>query len=232
MFCATTLMTIALTTPSIDIAGKGPPVLFQTGMYNTFPRFFYGRFLKEMQKSTSIITTREDLNDPDMIDRIADSVGANSIGLVTHSGMNPSLLESGRIERSVLLDPLSIPDLTFFEGMQSSNAIALSPTRIIRSGWTLNAIPETFRLSVDGAQELSHDAGPVDILDNMYGGIANNMGLRYIRQPNPETRSFAEWAAAPTTKTTQTRNEYRNDIVNQCLDFLLERSSALTITVE
>ena len=233
MFCAATLMTFALTTPSIDIAGKGPPVLFQTGMYNTFPRFFYSRFLKDMQKSTSIITTRENLNDPGVIDRIADSLGADSIGLLTHSGMNPSLLESGRIERSVLLDPISIPDLTLFEGVQPSKATALSPTCIISSGWTLNAIPETFRLGVDGAQEWSHDAGPVDILDNIYGGIADNMGLRYIRQTNPETRSFAEWAAAPSKQATQTRNEYRHGIVEQCLDFLLERSSALaTITVE
>lgn len=233
MFCATTLMTIALTTPSVHITGKGPPVLFQTGIYNTLPRFFYSRFLKEMEKSTSIITTRENLNDLSTIDRIADSLGAESIGLITHSGMNPSLLESSRVERSVLIDPISIPDLTLFEGVQASKAIALSPTCIIRSGWTLDAIPESFRLDVDGAQESSNEAGPVDILDNIYGGVADNMGLRYIRQTNPETRSFSNWSATSSTKVTQTRNDYRHDIVKQCLDFLLDRSSALTtITVE
>lgn len=227
MLCSLTPVIVAMATPSFRITGAGPPVVFHTGMYNTLPHFVYSRLLREMGKSVSVITTKESPIDATTIDDIADAIGADTIGLVTHSGLLPTVLESPRVQRAVLIDPFTFPDLSLTDGIRSTRVSTAVPTRIIRGGWSFPSVPKSFRIVVENADEIVHnEAGPTDLFDNLYAGIAERMGARTERN-SKDLQSFQEWTSTPSVIPGQERDQYRMDIVHECVDFLLDRTRVL-----
>ena len=92
--------------------GRGPPVLFSTGLFGTMPQQFYTQFIKSLKHNVTVITldgvmpiTPKDITD------LADSLKVDSLTYVGHSSFNPHLLETDRINNALLIDPIVIPTL-------------------------------------------------------------------------------------------------------------------------
>ena len=92
--------------------GRGPPVLFSTGLFGTMPQQFYNELIKSLKHNVTVVTldgampiTPKDITD------LADSLKVDSLTYVGHSSFNPDLLETDRINNALLIDPIVIPAL-------------------------------------------------------------------------------------------------------------------------
>jgi hypothetical protein len=199
------------------------------------PRFMYSRFLREMEKSVSVITTDQSPMDDEVVDSIARSIGAETIGLVTHSGVRPSIVSNSRIERCIMLDPIAVPHINTQDGVHAPCVTPSSPTHVIRTGGDAEGmVANAISLRVNGASESMYDqAGQSDVLDNIFARVFNGIGMNGRSNAAPTIQSYDQWNGIVGSKPAhESRNEFRKRIVKECVDFLMHRSHSIIKTAE
>ena len=221
---------------NIRLVGKqGPPVLFQTGLFGTIPRFMYGEFTRELEKYFTMIYSDEKLLNDNGVNIIADAIGAEKIGLVTHSSLMPSLLTSDRIARSVLLDPVIFPAgfNPLGEGMYSTQISGQAPTRILRAGRSTNRfIPESFEVDLNNAEVVTFEsAGHSDVLDDIYADTASKIGILGLAEGSSQMYTFDAWKTTPKSANIKNiRKKYRAELVDSIVSFF-ENPATVTLDV-
>ena len=98
----------------LTISGKGPPILFSPGLYGTMPPQFYNNFLNKLKKNNTIITydNYQQLNS-ESINDVTRAIGVDKISYVSHSSFDPDILNNEIINKAVLLDPITVPNVNF-----------------------------------------------------------------------------------------------------------------------
>lgn len=155
--------------------GRGPPLLFSTGLAGTMPRYLYKDVITRLEKDFTVFTCPEARS----MDELADAIGARTVALVTHSSFRPELLLSNRVERAVLCDPAMVPDAeeSVRRGRLSPQAVRVPcPTLVIRteSAYESGFIPSAFdaRLLADDLRTVTiGDAGHADLLDDRWAAL-------------------------------------------------------------
>ena len=69
----------------LTLVGKGPPVVFSSGLYNTIPYFMYNKLLNKMKDKVTIVSINDfsPLGKKD-IDDIAQTLNVDKISYISH----------------------------------------------------------------------------------------------------------------------------------------------------
>ena len=212
--------------------------MFSGGLYGSMTHRIYSQLINDLKKDFTIInfnniglTKREDL------ESLADALGVKKIGFISHSSVDHTILESNRLEKAVLCDPVGLPNIQ--NGFTSSTITSIAPVLLLNDEKAYNSefpfIINGFSLDIMGAdviEETFQEMGHADILDDTWANVAGHWGIEGVKF-SPSKLNFDEWSndLRQTSEKTQIRNEYRSKIASKIKDFFFQKKDEVT-TVE
>ena len=218
LFCA--LSSLAVSLQDLKIVGSGPPVVVSTGLFNTVPSLFYSDMMKQMQKKMTLV--RSEMAGPIRktdIDLIADFLRVDRVGFFSHSSFDRLVLESPRLHRAVVCDPICLPSLRRMDRRVTAACPVLEVrARRLYSGTI--PLPQFNRIVVDGdvTRLECNAAGHTDIMDDAWADAANVIGLWDAMVEERFTYhnyKYVERRRIP-------RREYRAELTEQIVNFLMQ----------
>ena len=226
---------------SVSLHGRGPPVLFSTGLFSTMPHWIYSEFFKQMIPNVTMVV----LNGPspltvNRIEEIADAVAVDRIGFLAHSSTDRSILDSPRVGSVVLCDPVVVPQLSLTLQMSSSDVVNPIPFLVLRAGQSyasdddgLSPIPNYLapRLPMQTTDTITFDGmGHADLLDDTWAELGASI-IPWMRGPRRPTRPFRDWTFMWISREISTvRRTYRRNVAHRALDHFLRNTSPYSIS--
>lgn len=218
---------------SVTLHGRGPPVLFSTGLFGTMPHWIYSEFFKQMTPNVTMVV----LNGPspltgDRIEEIADAVAVDRIGFFAHSSTDRLILDSPRVGSVVLCDPVVMPQVSLSLEMTSSEVNNPVPFLVMRAGQSYasddgggpSPIPDYLgpNLPSDSTTTITFDGmGHADLLDDTWAELGATT-IPWMRGPASPTRSFLDWRFTRTSRElSKARRTYRADVAQRALAHFL-----------
>lgn len=211
--------------------GRGPPVLFSTGLFGTMPQQFYNELIKSLKHNVTVVTldgampiTPKDITD------LADSLKVDSLTYVGHSSFNPDLLETDRINNALLIDPIVIPALDIngllSGGLNNIDGRTITvdyPVVVIKSEKLYQSkldLPTWQELQINGhvQNEVYDGVGHPDILDDTWANIAKGTDLWGTAQG--KTMSFKDWKYDNKNTVPAIRKNYRDYVSTRILNLV------------
>ena len=225
----------------VSLVGTGPPVIFSSGLFSTMPRALYNDFVANLKKNVTIVSvdnfsplSKRDIND------IVDTLNVNSVSYISHSSFQPDILESDKINKAVLVDPICLPKVDV--GNLNSvdvNAVNIDvkfPVMIFKAEKLYEGdktLPEWQDPQINGivCTETIDNVGHPDLLDDTWADIAKNLGFWNTAQG--EKVDFKDWKFIKNSNLKQIRKKYRDYVADKALDFInKDNSDALIISPE
>jgi len=216
---------------SATLNGRGPPVLFSTGLFGTMPEQFYTQLIKNMKHNVTIVTLDGIMPImPKDITDLADSLKVDSITYAGHSSFNPVLLETDRINNALLIDPIVIPEFDIngilSGGLNNIETTSISvnyPVIVIKSEKLYQSkldLPTWQELEINGnvQSEIFNGVGHPDILDDTWANLAKSTELWGTAQG--ETVGFKEWKYDNKNTIPSIRKEYRQYVSRKILELV------------
>ena len=238
MFSLTSILALSfnLFNPSImlnsgkrlSVIGNGPPVVFSAGLYGTMPRLLYNDFINTLKNNITIVSINDfkPITKTD-IDDIANSLGVDSVSYISHSSFYPEVLESKKINKAILIDPICLPKIDI-EGMNSLEIKPPKinvdyPLKIFKAEKLYNTkkpLPDWQTPTIEGNvdDEIIVNIGHPDILDDFWANIAKKIG--FWETTEGEIVNHKDWKFTQKNNIEKSRKEYRNYISDKCLKFL------------
>ena len=211
--------------------GRGPPVLFSTGLFGTMPPQFYNELIKSLKHNVTVVTVDGPMPImPKDITELADSLKVDSLTYVGHSSFNPDLLETDRINNALLIDPIVIPSLDIngllsggLNNIEGRSVTVDYPVVVIKSEKLYESkldLPTWQELIINGEVEndVYDGVGHPDLLDDTWANIAKTTDLWGTATGN--IMSFKEWKYNHKNTVPQTRKDYRKFISKKVLDLV------------
>lgn len=201
--------------------GSGPPVVFSPGLLGLASWRFYLSFIDELKPNLTVAVLPGPISVTD-VERVADAIGAQEVGFLSHSALDANVLESPRVRRSVVCDPIGLP-------WSRLDVQAAHPTLEVRANllYADNALPQFNQVRVSGedvARE-AYDAGHADLLDDTWAELAARSRLWSSVDGDPPQVSYDEWSSKDARKKRDgrgQRREYRTALASRVTDFFLE----------
>ena len=180
----------------------------------------YSKLLSGLTDDFSVMTLdgvgilrRED------VEAIANAIGAETVGLLTHSSFDYSSLQSSRVARAALLDPNALPELDGFWSLRPRRIVADVPTLIVMSEHAYEGespfIIDHFSANIEGpcvSEEKRHDVGHCDILDDTWADFGDRLGIKgYRATTESSTKPFSEWTFTSPRRASSDRRKVRSD---------------------
>lgn len=167
---------------NVIVLGKGPPVVFSTGLYGTVPYQFYNTIINECKKELSVVVF-DDVS-PVMkkdVEEAADAIGAQKVGFLSHSSLDLDILTSDRIEKAMLHDPITLPQLSLV-GLETSEVETVLDVTVVNAENLLNGkvpLPAFNIPIIEGNCNYITDVnvGHSDMLDPFWAGTARRFPL-------------------------------------------------------
>ena len=208
--------------------GNGPPVLFSTGLFGTMPSQFYNEVINKLRKNITVVTIDGILPiTPKDVVELTDALKVDRISYVSHSSFNSGILETGKLNSAVLLDPIVIPQFNI-NGFNTESVDVDYPVLVIKSEKLYQSkldLPSWQELEINGNvnNEIYDDVGHPDILDDMWANVAKSTQLWGTAQG--DIMPFNQWKFDNTNTIPKIRREYREYVskkilqhVNNCLN--------------
>lgn len=204
------------------LRGNGPPLLFSPGLFGTMPPLFYNNFLNNLKKNLTIITINDfsPLEKSDIID-VTKSLCVDSIAYLSHSSFNPTILETEKINKAILLDPICVPNIDF--GGVNKQIIQIEyPALLIKADKLYNSEPtipswQTPNIKGNVSEIYYKNVGHPDILDNRWANIAKRYG--FWDTSDGEMQNFKDWKFNK-NNLNRVRKNYRNYVSKKSIDFI------------
>jgi hypothetical protein len=241
------LITATLTfwgSPKIDLSsgakatliGKGPPVVFSTGLFGSMPTFLYSDLFKDLKKNVTIVSIDRPFISTETLEEVCEALGVNEVGFMAHSSFDSRVLTSPRLRCAVLCDPIVLPHVTGFgfqsNPFQSPSIDVAGPVLDIRAERSYNAdaiqIPIPVYLApepVDGSKwsvMTMFGIGHADLLDDRWADLGANL-IPWINGPIPPVRDFNTWTIENSKRmdVQYIRKEYRKHVATLAAKHLL-----------
>ena len=222
--------------------GRGPPVLFSTGLFGTMPQQFYNEVIKNLKHNVTVVTLDGimPIMPKDIID-LADTLKVDTITYVGHSSFNPDLLETDRINNALLIDPIVIPSLDIngilsggLNNIEGRSVTVDYPVVVIKSEKLYQSkldLPTWQELKINGdvQSEIYDGVGHPDILDDTWANVAKSTDLWGTAQG--QTMTFKEWKYDTKNTIPSIRKEYRQYVSNKILDLVNNKPQTQEILV-
>ena len=167
---------------SYIVVGKGPYIVFSSGLYGIMPPSGYSTFIKMLQDEYSIIlsphlkpTLKKDLETYCKKKNIEEFI------YISHSSFDHTILESQLCKKAFLMDPVSLPE--FF--LKNRRVYTYLPTSIIKFKFTYKNdktnpfILPGFSTFIKGknVETFTFNAGHIDILDDVWADLGRTFRI-------------------------------------------------------
>lgn len=230
-FASVAFLEPALTVNGRDVRtrGSGPPIVFSPGLFGTMLPAMYGRFLETLSKKGVTVVTLDGFGTlkRDDVEEIADVIGVERIGVLTHSSFDVDILQSERVEKALLLDPSALPgSISLNDGIQARRVDSpVAPTRIIKTELAYDSespfIPDAFEVKIaDTHEEHLADVGHTDLLDDFFADIGNRVGIRGMANRVVPTEAFRLWSFKKDNPKVE-RDAYRKTLADRASAYFL-----------
>lgn len=216
----------------ISLRGKGPPVLFSSGLFGTMPQRLYTRLFDELTSNMTLVTL--DAPKPVTADTardVCETLGVDSIGLLTHSSLDATLLSSPSVRSAVLFDPVVFPELGTMR-LTAPRVENSMPVLLVKAGLSYDAddgravIPDYLLPSFSDATVCTYpNVAHADVLDNPWADLASQI-FPWMR-PRAPTVPFFEWIRSPRTDARERREHYRRGVAAVATRHLLAPHSVV-----
>lgn len=188
----------------LALAGLTKPyVVFSSGLFSSMPSGMYSNIRDKLSKNFTLVESYSMLWKRDF-ELLCDKYEQDKLPLIAHSSIDGSILSSYRLQSALLIDPATLPSLSM-SGLIGTHVKARAPVKIISSKLYDDFVIPTFQPEIEGAEYISYVAsGHGDILDPPWAWLSSRIGI----PSEPDTRS-----------------EFRQFVVEQCIEFLGEQNS-------
>ena len=209
----------------LTLYGKGPPVLISTGLYDAMPLFLYRELVESIRPNFTIVNVDDviSVQNSDDVSDVVNALKTDKISVISHSSFNPSLLSSDKIEKIVLLDPITVPSVSF-NGIQRDNIKVKSPTLIIKAEKLYRGdktLPKIQQPKIGGAnvtREIYLNVGHPDLLDDIWANFAKTIGI--WEMADIDTTHYKAWRYNYGKNVSVVRKRYRKYIADRIISFL------------
>jgi len=207
----------------IILSGTGPPLLFSPGLFGIMPSFLYNNLLYKLKKNFTIITFNDfKMIEKDDITDITKSLLVKNIAYLSHSSFNANIFDNNKINCAVVLDPICLPDISFFYISNKKINIKF-PLLEIRAEKLYNydpKLPNWQRPEFIGnsSQYVYKNVGHPDILNNNWATLAKDYG--FWDTTDGIEQSFEDWKLDKNS-IKEVRNQYQQYIANKIIKFIL-----------
>lgn len=213
----------------VSLVGTGPPVIFSSGLFNTMPRQLYNEFINNLKEKVTIVSINDftPLTKNDIFD-IADGLNVNTVSYISHSSFNPEVLESNRINKAMLIDPICLPKVNLDSFTQVDvDRVTIEPkfpVKIFKAEKlydSLKSLPSWQDPNITGTVSISiiPNVGHPDLLDDVWAEIAKKIGFWDTAQGN--IMEFKEWKYIKNNNIKDIRKQYRDLVSKECIDFII-----------
>lgn len=212
----------------LSLVGTGPPVIFSSGLFNTMPRFLYNDLVNKLKHNVTVVTitdfsplTKSDVND------IANSLNVNQVSYISHSSFNPEVLESDKINKAILVDPICLPQVnvgTFSQiDVDRVNIDVKFPVMIFKAEKLyegVKTLPEWQDPEINGIvySETVENVGHPDLLDDAWAEVAKTLG--FWDTAHGDKMDFKDWKFIKNNNVKEIRKNYRDYVAEKTLDFI------------
>lgn len=214
----------------VSLVGSGPPVVFSSGLFNTMPRQLYNNFIDKLKNNVTIVSINDftPLTKNDIYD-IANSLNVDSVSYISHSSFNPEVLESDKINKAMLIDPICIPKVNIGGinqlDVDKVNISPKFPVMIFKAQKLydgIKSLPDWQDPNIEGIvyTEVVDNVGHPDLLDDVWADVAQQLGLWDTAQGS--VANFKEWKYIKNNDIKEIRKNYRDIVSNKCLHFINE----------
>lgn len=176
------------------------PVVFSSGLYGAIPNFAYRNLFQNIG-NVSVINPESPLNRR-KFELLCDKYEQDKLPLISHSSIDPDILDSHRVEKVLLLDPASIPLLST-SGLTPINVHPRAPVNIILTKLYGSFVKPPFQPNVEGANVIQLDyGGHSDLLDGILPWVAERLGIQSDTENVQQYKTFIklyiqEWLSSP-----------------------------------
>ena len=218
---------------TLKFKGKGPPLLFSTGLYGTMPNFIYSNIQNKLLKNFTLIINPNynslSIND---INNLVNELQVDYIGLFSHSSFNDKLLECKYFNKITLCDPITTPNFQF-NGFSKKKILPKCDISIIRaeklyrSDLTIPDYQTPFiKKNKIKSDIIYQDVGHPDILDNYWANLAIYSSLWKGIEIKKKINKYNDWKLENLNKNNiylinKMREEYRTFIAKETINFHL-----------
>lgn len=220
------------------LTGNGPPLLFSGGLYGSMTWRIYSTLLDDLKTDFTVIrfndlgvTTKNDL------ESLADALGVNKVGFLSHSSVDPGILSSSRLKKAVMCDPVGLPDIN--NGLSSFEVFSQAPVLVLSAEKSREAqfpfIMNGFSLSIQGNvhERVFEGMGHADILDNRWADLADQIGIEGMRVSSANLLEFDDWTPGQEKNKNENkrklRDEYRASIGKEIKRFFQREDQETTL---
>lgn len=222
----------------LSLVGTGPPVIFSSGLFNTMPRFLYNDLVNKLKHNVTVVTitdfsplTKSDVND------IANTLNVNQVSYISHSSFNPEVLESDKINKAILVDPICLPQVnvgTFSQiDVDRVNIDVKFPVMILKAEKLyegVKTLPEWQDPEINGIvySEVVENVGHPDLLDDVWADVAKSLGFWETAQG--DKMDFKDWKFIKNNNVKEIRKNYRDYVAEKSLNFINNDCSNLVVS--
>ena len=219
---------------NVKVFGKGPPIVFATGLYGTVPYNFYNTVINECKKELSMIVF-DDLS-PIMkkdVEDAADAIGAQKVGFLSHSSLDLDILSSDRIEKAVLHDPITIPQLSLI-GLETNEIDTdVDVTVINAQNFLQGKVPiPSFNIPIINGNcnyITDMDVGHSDLLDPFWGKVASRFPIWNTNIRRSSFSDYKDWKF--NNQNNDYLNKYHKDVTKRIKEIFSRKPKVLDIEV-
>jgi hypothetical protein len=224
----------------VSLFGKGPPVVFSSGLFGLMPRRLYGDLFKKMTKDVTFVV----LNDvapvtSDIVDDIADTLAVERVGFFSHSSIDGNILKNDRVHMAVICDPVMIPsvEMPTMQGMEfkSPSIDNKFPVLVIKAEKAYDPsvstpIPEFLgpRFENEQREIIATDVGHADLLDDFWAELGTKL-IPFMKGVVSKVVPFSDWSPVKNENNAKAiRAVYRTNVATWSLEHILRSEKSLT----
>lgn len=233
--------TVSIGGQRASLHGGGPPVVFSSGLFGLMPRRIYSKLFQKLKADVTLVV----LDDAspvtvETVEKVADVLGVEEVGFLSHSSFDGRILESHRVRTAVLCDPVTVPTLSAVGGVQLDKRKvdrASLDALVIKAAHTYDGvegtpIPDYLLPNLASCREITFPGvGHADVLDDTWAEVAVRTfpfmsGARVPRTP------FADWSfrREDPTRLRELRDKYREELSDAATSHFLKRPNIEVLT--
>lgn len=233
-------MRLESTGKQISLHGRGPPVVFSSGLFGLMPRRIYTDLVKKLSEEVTLVVL-DDMSPvtADIVEDVANTLAAERVGFFAHSSIDAQILASPRLHMAVLCDPVVLPEVHLPTpsgplGFVSPTVDNSYPVLVIKARKAYDPevttpIPEFLAPAFVNEQRevFVEDVGHADLLDDPWADLGRRV-LPWMKGVVSRAVPFSEWNAVDHANAAPAiRDRYRSDVARWALDHML-RSKSIT----
>lgn len=217
---------------NIYLNGKGPPLLFSTGLFGAMPNFLYSNLQNELSKNFTLLLNKDYKKLlPEDIEEISEELEVEKLALFAHSSIDSRILESDFLNKMILCDPIILPNIKTLIGDKmkiktSAEIYIIKAEKLYRSDRKLPEYQNPSFNSKKIYKELIYkDVGHPDILNDYWADLAIKTQLWRGIEVEKKRIKFENWKLDKTNnykkQISNKRKEYRKFIKEETINFIL-----------